>query len=340
VRGGSVIRFRLCRAARLGHLVADYAEAMFAPLEPYADGMLATTDGNEIYWEISGNPNGIPAVTLHGGPGSGLTSGYRRRFDPERYLIVGLDQRGCGRSRPLVTDPGVDLSTNTTDALIDDLERLRLHLGIQRWLVSGLSWGSTLAIAYAEAHPQRTLALALLAVTNTSTDEVEWITEGIGRVFPREWDEFAGASGRRHGQRVIDAYHERITDPDPGIRRAAALAWCRWEDVHPSLDPAYRPMSRYEDPVFREVFATLVIHYWKHSGFGGDELLARIDRIADIPAVLVHGRLDVSGPLVTAWRLHRAWRASELVVVENEGHGGEAMVTALVEAIDRLGRHG
>jgi proline iminopeptidase len=310
---------------------------MFPPIEPFASGYLAVSDGNEIYWEASGNPSGKPALHLHGGPGSGIMAGYRRRFDPDRFLIVSFEQRGCGRSRPLVTDPAADLSTNTTPALIADIEALGAHLGVDRWLVTGLSWGSTLALAYAQAHPARVSELILFAVTTTSASEVEWITETIGRVFPREWEQFVAAAHRRPGQRLIDAFYDLITHPDPAVRESAARAWCAWEDTHVSLGPAYVPNPRYEDPQFRLVFATLVIHYWKHAGFaatGG--LLAGMGRIAHIPGVLIHGRLDVSSPLATAWHLHRAWPASELVVVGDEGHGGDAMIDALVRAIARF----
>jgi proline iminopeptidase len=180
--------------------------------------------------------------------------------------------------------------------------------------------------------------LALAAVTTTSPAEVEWVTEAMGRVFPREWDAFEAAAHRKPDQRIIDAYYELITDPAPAIREAAALAWCRWEDTHVSLVPGYLPDPRYEDPLFRQVFATLVTHYWKHAGFAGEGgLLAGMDRVAEIPGVLIHGRLDVSSPLVTAWELHKAWPNSELIVVDDEGHGGDAMIDALIAAIARFG---
>lgn len=310
---------------------------MFPPIEPFASGHLRVSDGNEIYWEASGNPNGKPALHLHGGPGGGIMTGYRRRFDPDRFLIVSFEQRGCGRSRPLVTDPVADLSTNTTSALVADIEALRAHLGVERWLVAGVSWGTTLALAYAQAHPERVSELVLFAVTTTSAAEVEWITEAMGRVFPREWEQFEAAAHRQPGQRLVDAYYGLITHPDPTVRERAARAWCAWEDTHVSLDPTHVPNPKYEDPEFRQVFATLVIHYWKHAAFAGEGgLLAGMDRIAHIPGVLIHGRLDVSSPLETAWRLHKAWPASELVVVGDEGHGGDAMIHELVRAIARF----
>jgi proline iminopeptidase len=208
---------------------------------------------------------------------------------------------------------------------------------VERWLVTGLSWGSTLGLAYAQVHPERVSELILFAVTAGAADEIEWITETVGRVFPREWEEFEAAAQRRPGQRLIDAYYERITHPDPAVREEAASAWCRWEDTHVSLTPGYVHNPRYDDPVFRQVFATLVIHYWKHTCFTPPEgLLAHIDRIAHIPGVLIHGRLDVSGPLYVAWNLHKRWPKSKLVVVDDEGHGGDAMIDELVRAVARF----
>jgi proline iminopeptidase len=309
---------------------------MFPAIEPFATGTLAVADGNEIYWEASGNPDGKPALHLHGGPGSGIKSGYRRRFDPTRYLIVGFDPHGCGRSRPLATDSPASLVTNTTHGLIADIEELRAHLRVEKWLLSGVSWGSTLALAYAQAHPDRVSEIILTAVTTTSYEEVRWITEDVGRIFPREWERFASIA--RPGQRVIDAYYEHITSPSLEIREAAARAWCTWEDVHVSLASGAAPDPRYEDPDFRMLLATLVIHYWKHAAFLPDGLLAGMNKIAHVPGALIHGRLDVSGPLITAWELHKVWPASELVVINDEGHGGAGMVEALVAAGERFAR--
>ncbi len=313
---------------------------MFPPIETFASGWLPVGDGNEIYWEASGNPNGKPALRLHGGPGSGIMTGYRRDFDPGKFLIVAFEQRGCGRSRPRATEPVADLSTNTTAALIADIEVLRTHLGVEAWLLTGVSWGTTLALAYAQAHPERVSEIVLAAVTTTTAAEVDWITEQMARVFPREWDQFAAAASPKPGQRLIDAYYERITHSDPVVREQAARAWCTWEDVHVSLDPRHAPSPRYEDPEFRLLFATLVIHYWKHAAFiGGDGLLANMASISHLPGILIHGRLDVSSPLETAWRLHRAWPGSELIVVENDGHGGETMIDELASAIARFAPH-
>ena len=263
---------------------------MFPEIGTFATGHLSVTDGNEIYWEASGNPRGKPALHLHGGPGSGIMTRYRRHFDPERFLVVSFEQRGCGRSRPLVTNPGADLLSNTTPALISDIEELRRHLQVEAWLLSGVSWGTTLALAYAQAYPDRVTEIVLTAVTTTTRSEVEWATEQMRRVFPREWDRFAAAVRPEPGQSLIDAYYERITHPDRKVRESTARAWCAWEDVHVSLNPKHTPSPRFRDPEFRLLFATLVIHYWKHAGFiSGDGILANMGRISHLPGVLIHG---------------------------------------------------
>jgi proline iminopeptidase len=314
---------------------------MHPTLEPFAHGFLPVAHDNDIYWETSGNPHGEPLIYLHGGPGSGLgAGGYRRRADPSRYLIVGIDQRGCGRSRPLVTDDLGKLRYNTTQALIDDIEAVREHLGVERWVLHGVSWGSTLALAYAQAHPERVRAIVLVAVTTTSRDEVEWITDGVGRIFPEAWQRFADASARRSDERVVDAYARRLANPkaDPDDRERAAADWDEWESQHIRLDPLWTPDARHEDSVVRRVFATLVTHYWSHDAFlvGPDAIANRVERIAHIPGTLIHGRHDVSGPVITAWRLHQRWSASRLIVIESEGHGGAESMAEMARATDAL----
>ncbi|GAA2224503.1 prolyl aminopeptidase [Promicromonospora sukumoe] len=302
---------------------------------PLRTGHLRVADGNELYYEAFGNPDGPAVLWLHGGPGSGSMAGHRRRIDSDRQQAVTFDQRGCGRSRPLVTERLDLLDQNTTPAQIEDIQALRRHLGIERWTVTGASWGSTLALAYAQAHPERVSGIALFAVTNTSTEEVEWITEAMGRVFPEEWELFDGAVDREPGERLVDAYARAMRDPSPDVRTNAAAAWGRWEDTHVSLGPGWSPDPRWQDPPVRDVLATLVTHYWSHSGFGGDEILGRMDRLAQVPGVLIHGRHDISGPAVTAWRLHRAWPGSELHVL-GDGHGGQDSVVELTRAIARF----
>lgn len=302
------------------------------PDESLRTGYLRVDDDNEIYYEAAGNPYGPAVLWLHGGPGSGSGPGHRSKIDPSRQQSITFDQRGCGRSRPLAIDRLDLLDSNTTLRQIEDIEALRRHLGIDRWLVTGGSWGTTLALAYAQAHPERVAGVALFAVTTTSTEEVEWITEAMGRVFPEDWELFAAAVEREPGERLIDAYARAMRDRDADVRVRAASAWGRWEDVHVSLGPGWQPDPRWHTPPTRDVLATLVTHYWSHSGFGGDQILDRMDRLAGIPGVLVHGRRDISGPAVTAWRLHRAWPGSELVILD-EGHGGPRSVAELVRVI-------
>lgn len=308
----------------------------YPPTEPYESGMLDVGPGTHLYWETCGNSEGMPAVWLHGGPGSGSSVGARRNFDPGAYRAVLFDQRGCGRSRPLATTPGAELSSNTTAHLIADIEQLREHLGIERWLVVGVSWGVTLGIAYAQRHPEAVTAMVLAAVTSADHREIDWIVRDMGRIFPREWDEFVAhlPEAERNGN-LAAAYARLLANTDPAVRERAARAWCAWEDTHVSLMPGWTPDPRYDDPAFRMLSALLVTHYWGNYCFlpDGDQL-ARIDSIADIPAVLIHGRYDVSGPLDTAWHLHRAWPTSQLVVLENAGHGGSGFTDAMVTAID------
>jgi proline iminopeptidase len=259
-------------------------------------------------------------------------------FDPAAYRVVLFDQRGCGRSRPLADNAAADLTTNTTQHLLGDIELLRGRLGIDRWVVTGGSWGVTLALAYAQRHPERVRALVLSAVTAGRRLETEWITRDMRRVFPREWDAYAAGvpESERDGD-LSAAYARLLASPDPAVTERAALAWCVWEDTHMSLGPGWEPWLQHQDPAFRQVFARLVTHYWANGCFLDDTpILDSMDRIADIPGVLIHGRYDVSGPLDTAWHLHRAWPASRLVVLSDTGHGGLAMTEAMVDALNGL----
>lgn len=306
-------------------------------------GLVDVACGERVYWEESGNPDGIPGLYLHGGPGGALGDGtYRTRFDPSRFRIIGLDQRGCGNSTPHVTSPGYDLSRNTTQNLVSDIEQLRVHLGIERWLLNGVSWGSTLALAYAQAHPERVLGIVLVAVTTTDRFQVDWITETVGAIFPEAWDRLAGHAeragiGYRRGEsRLIEAYAQLMTDPQPAVRDAASRAWVDWEDHHISIAAGRVVHSpRWSDDEYRQGFATLVTHYWAHEAFLSPPILERMDRLDGIPGTLIHGRRDVSGPAVVAWRLHGRWPRSELVIHETDGHGGEAMTASWCDANTR-----
>ena len=311
---------------------------MYPPIEPYQTGRLDVGDGHSLYWEVCGNPAGKPAVVLHGGPGSGCTPGSRRYFDPARYRIVLFDQRNAGRSTPWAGEPEVDLSANTTPHLLRDLERLREHLGIGRWLVHGGSWGVTLALAYAEAFPARATELVLLAVTSPDRWLLDWITRDMGRVFPREWDRFrAGVPEEDRDGDLAAAYSRLLHDPDPAVRAKAAQDWCDWEDTHVSLAPDAAPSMSVMEPARQLAVARVVTHYWGNGCFLDDgQLLRDAGRLAGIPGVMVHGRYDVSGPLDVAWRLHQAWPGSELVVLGDAGHGGGSMSAAVVAATDRF----
>lgn len=303
---------------------------------PFATGLLEVDPGVEIYWERCGNPAGEPVLYLHGGPGSGLGGGWREIYVSDRAHVIALDQRGCGRSRPAVSDHPETLATNTTQTLIHDLEALREHLGIDRWVVSGISWGTTLALAYALAHPQRVRGLALAAVTTTSREEVDWLTEDMGRVFPEAWERFAQASGRLPGERVVDAYARRLASGNHEDRAAAALAWDSWENTHMSLAPGRRQRTLlHDDLTERLVFATLVTHYWANDAFlpGEQAILRRVGELAGIPLSMVHGRHDISGPVITAWRIHQELPDSTLAIIEDAGHGGPGIYQPLRDAV-------
>lgn len=308
----------------------------YPPVEPYETGMLPVSDGNLLYWECVGAPDGVAAIYLHGGPGGGTWPSARRFFDPAAYRAVLFDQRGCGRSRPLADNPGVDLETNTTGHLIRDIEALREQLRVDRWVVLGISWGVTLALVYAEAHPERVIAMVLGAVTSGSRRETEWITRDVGRLFPREWEAFAAAvPGAERSGDLAAAYARLLASPDSTVRDAAARSWCAWEDTHISLTPGWVPSPNYQDPTFRAVFARLVTHYWSHGCFLADrQVLAGMPRLAGIPATLIHGRYDVSGPADTAWQLHRAWPGSELVLLDDAGHGGHTLFREITAALN------
>jgi proline iminopeptidase len=316
----------------------------YPEIEPYDHGMLDVGDGQLLYWETCGNPAGKPAVVLHGGPGSGCTPGARRYFDPTAYRIVLFDQRGCGRSRPHASDPAVNLSTNTTQHLLADLEALRRHLGIEGWLLYGGSWGSTLALAYAQQHPERVTQIVLVGITVGDRRDIEWITRDVGRLFPEAWARFRlGVPPAERDGSLVEAYSRLLNDPEAAVREKAARDWCAWEDAHVSVRPDHVPNPRYDDPVFRMCFARLVTHYWRHAVWLEDGVILReAGRLAGIPGVMVHGRLDVSSPLDVAWELAQAWPGSELHVVDEAGHsaGDPGMTEILVAATDRFAAGG
>jgi proline iminopeptidase len=307
--------------------------------DPFDSGMLDVGEGHLVHWEAAGNPAGKPAVILHCGPGSGFSPRSRRLFDPERYLIVQFDQRQCGGSTPSAAEPVVDLSTNTTAHLIADIELLRERLGVDRWLVWGGSWGTTLALAYAEEHPARVSEMILASVVTTSHEEVEWVTRSMARVFPRQWEAFRDAvpAADRDGN-LAAAYAKLLQNPDPRVHEPAAAAWCAWEDTHVGTYPGHQPDPRYDDPRFRLAFARLVTHYWANAAFlENGHIFRYAHRLEGIPVVMLHGQLDISGPVDIPWELAKVLPDATLIVIGDEGHaGGVTMYDEVVTATDRF----
>jgi proline iminopeptidase len=314
---------------------------LYPPLEPYESGMLDVGDANHLYWESCGNPQGRVALVLHGGPGSGCTPMHRRWFDPQAYRIVLFDQRGCGRSVPHASDATADLLTNTTDRLLADIEQLRQLLGVDAWVVVGNSWGSTLALTYAERHRAQVAALILIAVTTTRPSEIDWLYGGVGRFLPEQWARFRdGLPASDRGRDLVEAYNRLLHDPDPDVRERAALRWCEWEDAVASSSGG-APNPRYRDPRFRMAFARIVSHYFSHDAWLDDgELLRGATALEQIPGVMIHGSLDLGSPLIMAWELAKVWSQGELVVVDGAGHSNRdrGMTEAIIAATDRFAR--
>jgi len=297
---------------------------LYPPIEPYDQGLLDVGDGNLVYWETCGNPDGKPAVMVHGGPGQGVTPNMRRTFDPARYRAVLFDQRGCGRSTPHASDPATDMRYNTTDHLVGDMERLREHLGIDRWLLTGGSWGTTLALVYAERYPHRVSQIMVSAISTTRRSEIDWLYRGVARFFPEEWERFRDSAGGtdRDGD-LVAAYARLMESADPQVRNQAASSWGTWEDVVLSLEPNARPLVRGQPDRFVLAFVRTCAHYFSHAGWLEDNAVIRdAPRLAGIPGVLIHGRLDLSCPVETAWELARAWPEAELLIDDHSGHLG------------------
>ncbi|MEW2247284.1 prolyl aminopeptidase [Streptomyces sp. NPDC006975] len=316
--------------------------ALYPEIEPYEHGMLDVGDGNRVYWETCGNPRGKPALVLHGGPGSGCTPYPRRLFDPEAYRIVLLDQRGCGRSTPHASAYATDMSANTTGHLLADLELLRRHLGVERWLVWGVSFGSMLGLRYAQTHPEAVSELVLTGVATGTTAEVELLTRGLGKIFPDAFRSFlAQVPEEERAGNLAAAYHRLLESSDPGTRRRAARAWTDWETAIIPAPP--RSVARFEDERFRTGFARTVTHYWANDHFLDDQgaVLRDAHLLRGIPGTLVQGSLDFGNLLGTVWRLHHAWPGSELLIVDEAGHdaGAPGVQEALVAATDRYAGH-
>ena len=320
--------------------VSALDDVLYPPLEPYQEGMLPVGDGQRIYWEQSGNPDGKPVVFLHGGPGGGTAAWHRRFFDPERYRIVLFDQRGCGRSTPHASEPDTDLRHNTTWHLVADIELLRRNLGIPQWQVFGGSWGSALALAYAQAHPEAVTEIVLRGVFTLRRHELEWFYEGgAAALYPDLWEDYLAPIPVLERSRLIDAYHRRLSNPDPAVHGPAAVAWTRWEAASLTLRPDPELVADMTRPDEAIAFARIENHYFVHGGwFAEGQLIRNVDRIRHLPAVIVQGRHDVCTPMMTAWDLHRAWPEADLVIVDDASHsaGEPGIARALRAATDRF----
>lgn len=300
--------------------------------------MLDVGQGHAMFWSVSGTPNGVPALILHGGPGSGASASTGRFFDPLRYRTIAFDQRGCGRSSPHAGAAAADLSVNTTPYLLADMEKLRVHLGVEQWVLYGMSWGTTLAFAYAERHPERVRAMVLAGITTTRQAEIDWLYHGIAPLFPAQWEVFrAGAPTGTPDAGLIAAYGDLLANADAGIRDKAALDFHLWEAATISSDPGAGWPERWNDPAYILARARIVTHYFRHAAWLRDgELIDGATALAGIPGVMVQGRLDLQAPLTTAWEMSRAWPAARLVIIEGAGHssGDSGMGEAIVAALD------
>ena len=306
----------------------------YPPYEPYDRGMLDTGDGNRIYWDVSGNPDGKPAVNLHGGPGAGGSAKPIRAWDPERYRVIRFDQRNCGRSTPHAADPTADMSLNTTEHLLSDMELLREHLDVDRWLVKGGSWGATLALAYAQRHPERVTELILISMMTSRRSELDWLYRGAGRFVPEAWQRFRDGVpvADREGD-LLSAYARLMEDPDSEVRSKAAADWMTWEDTvltveqnDTAIDHGNRASSA------QQAFVRICAHYFSNAAWLEEGVLIQeAKRLAGIPGVIIHGRQDLGCPPITAWELAQAWPGARLVIVEDAGHTGSPTMQAEIQ---------
>ncbi len=307
---------------------------LYPAIEPYETGRLKVSDIHEIYFEVSGNPDGKPVVVCHGGPGGGTTPSMRRYFDPRRYRIILFDQRGCGKSTP-----NAELVGNTTWDLVADMERLRRRFDIEKWQVFGGSWGSTLALAYAETHPDRVSELVLRGIFTIRRDEIRWFyQEGANWMFADAWEDYLAPIPPEERSDLLAAYYRRLTGDDAAARLRAAKAWSAWEGGTVSFVPSQERIDSFSSDAFAIAFARIECHYFVNHGFFGrdDQLIADAHKIRHIPAVIVQGRYDVVTPMKTAWELHRAFPEAEFVLVGDAGHAASepGIIDALVRATD------
>jgi len=308
---------------------------LYPPVEPFKTGLLDVGDGHRVYWELCGNPSGKPAVFLHGGPGAGCSVEHRRLFDPNKYCVLLFDQRGCGRSTPHAS-----IDANTTWHLVADIERLREQQGTQQWLVFGGSWGSTLALAYAQTHPQRVSELVLRGIFTLRREELLWYyQEGASWLFPDEWEHFLAPIPQDERHDLMAAYRRRLTGTDERAKVEAAVAWSRWEGRTITLLPNATVDGVHSDPHYALAFARIENHYFVNHGFFEDQQLLRdAARLRGIPAVIVQGRYDVATPAKTAWELHRAWPEADFHLINDAGHAYNEPGTLdqLIRATDRF----
>ena len=307
---------------------------LYPPLAPYQTGFLPVGAGHSLYWELSGNPEGKPVLFLHGGPGGGCAPDHRRFFDPTVYRVCLFDQRGAGQSRPLG-----EIAENTTAHLIGDIEHLRSHLGVARWLVFGGSWGSTLALAYAQVHPERVAALVLRGIFLGRLSELQWWLYGLKAVFPDAWEAFAGYLPAEERGDLLAGYYRRLTDPDPAVHMPAARTWARYEAACSTLMPSPQTIQAFSRDPVALALARLEAHYFVNGVFLEEgQLLAEAGRLADIPGVIVQGRYDMVCPPISAFELARAWNRAELQIVPDAGHSAMEPGTRrrLVAACDRF----
>jgi proline iminopeptidase len=309
----------------------------YPEIEPYDHGMLDVGDGHRIYWELCGNPQGKPVVFLHGGPGAGCTPTQRRLFDPDKYRILLFDQRGCGRSSPYAS-----LEANTTWHLVADIERLRSMIGVDKWMVFGGSWGSTLALAYAETHPERVTELVLRGIFTLRRSELLWYyQEGASWIFPDKWEGFLAPIPEEERSDLMAAYRKRLIDPDPAVRAKAARAWSLWEGETITLLHNQEYSDQFGDEHYAIAFARIENHYFVNEGwFEEGQLIRNAHRLKGIPGVIIQGRYDIATPPKTAWELHKAWPEAQFIMVPDAGHAvSEPGITHhLVEATDAFAR--
>ncbi|MCF4970588.1 prolyl aminopeptidase [Nostoc sp. CMAA1605] len=308
---------------------------LYPLIEPYQEGKLQVSELHTIHFEESGNPQGKPIVLLHGGPGGGCPPYYRQYFHPEKWRLIMFDQRGCGKSQP-----HAELRENTTWDLVNDIEKLREHLNIEKWVVFGGSWGSTLSLAYSQTHPERCSGLILRGIFLLRQKELRWFyQEGASYIFPDAWEEYLKPIPVDERDDLLTAYYQRLTSPDLEIRQAAAKAWSIWEASTSRLFTDTQLMQTFGEDKFAEAFARIECHYFINKGFLNPEnqLLLNVDRIRHIPGVIVQGRYDVVCPMVSAWELHKAWPEAKFIVVPDAGHSMSevGIRSALIEATDR-----